>query len=425
MLQSGVISWGIATVVSMNCRIHRGCHEIGGNCVEIEASDHRIVLDLGLPLDDGAVELPDIKGIKSADDSLLGILISHPHPDHYGLLERLPDHVPVYMSAAAHRIIAVSSFFTPLPGTGNCRPKYYSDRQPIHLGPFRITPYLIDHSAFDSYCFLVEAGNRRLFYSGDIRAHGRKASLFEEIVTNPPEDIDVLICEGTQVGRDGGFDYPDEHSVANKMAEIFSSTKGISLVWCSSQNIDRISSVYEAAKLSNRRLIIDVYTAEVLRASGDGTLPNPAQDDVSVYLPFSQKSLIKRKKAFERVRPYYAHRIYPEALAEEATRSVMIFRPSMLRDLEKAQCLDGAVLISSLWSGYVKRDSGNIAKMESMGIARHHIHTSGHATVDELKRFVAAFPDSRIVPIHLEDRQGFQDLFQNVDVKDDGQWWEA
>jgi hypothetical protein len=33
-----------------------------------------------------------------------------------------------------------------------------------------------------------------------------------------------------------------------------------------------------------------------------------------------------------------------------------------------------------------------IDKMKSMGIEHHHVHTSGHATLDELKRFVAAFP---------------------------------
>ena len=61
--------------------------------------------------------------------------------------------------------------------------------------------------------------------------------------------------------------------------------------------------------------------------------------------------------------------------------------------------------------------------MTRMGKVRPHIYTSGHATVDELERFVSAFPDSRVVPIHLQDREGFEELFQNVDSKDDGEWW--
>ena len=34
----------------MRVRIHRGSHEIGGNCIELEAEGARIVLDLGRPL---------------------------------------------------------------------------------------------------------------------------------------------------------------------------------------------------------------------------------------------------------------------------------------------------------------------------------------------------------------------------------------
>uniref|UniRef100_UPI001C5CADBA hypothetical protein n=1 Tax=Escherichia fergusonii TaxID=564 RepID=UPI001C5CADBA len=66
-----------------------------------------------------------------------------------------------------------------------------------------ITPYLADHSAFDAYSLLVEAHGKRAFYSGDIRAHGRKARLFENLVEHPPQAIDVLLLEGTTLSRPG------------------------------------------------------------------------------------------------------------------------------------------------------------------------------------------------------------------------------
>ena len=263
----------------MRCRIHRGCHEIGGNCIEIESHGKRIVLDIGLPLkDESFATVPDISGLTSHDDSLLGIFISHPHPDHYGLLEQITEHVPVYMGDVARKIIEVSAFFTPLPSLGQVQPRIYTDRQPIQIGPFTITPISIDHSAHDSYCLLIETEGKRLIYSGDIRAHGRKADLFHRLVSNPPENIDVLICEGTQIGRVPDFAYPDEHSVAARMAELFKNTEGMCLVWCSGQNIDRIASVFEATKQSGRQLILDMYTAEIMRATGDANLPKPGQN---------------------------------------------------------------------------------------------------------------------------------------------------
>ena len=408
----------------VRCRIHRGCHEIGGNCVEIEAGGKRIVLDIGLPLNDESdTELPDVPGFLSPDSDLLAVIISHPHPDHYGLLERVAEEVPVYMGAAARRIIDVSGFFTPLPTLGDFEPLPYSSGEPMELGPFRITPFLIDHSAYDSHCFLIEVCGKKIFYSGDIRAHGRKSHLFDEFVADPPVGIDVLICEGTQIGRDPDFAFPDEDAVTVAMAEHFRAAKGMGLVWCSSQNIDRVVSVFEAAKASGRKLIIDMYTAEVLRATGANDVPIPGQEDVLVYLPFSQKSLIKRQQAFEIPKPYYPHRIYPETLADVASSSVMIFRPSMLRDLKAAKCLDGAVLVSSVWAGYLPKERERIDEMKNLGVTHHHVHTSGHATVDELKRFVGAFLGSRIVPIHLEDRDGFVLLSPMVELKNDHEWW--
>jgi ribonuclease J len=34
----------------MRLRIHRGAEEIGGNCIEVEATGQSILLDLGAPL---------------------------------------------------------------------------------------------------------------------------------------------------------------------------------------------------------------------------------------------------------------------------------------------------------------------------------------------------------------------------------------
>jgi len=410
----------------MRCRIHRGCHEIGGNCVEVESQDKRIVLDIGLPLrDENAVGVPDINGLMSPDDSMLGIFISHPHPDHYGLLEQITEPVPVYMGEASRRIIEVSSFFTPLPPLGELEPLGYSDRQPIEMGPFTITPFRIDHSAYDSHSLLVEADDKRLFYSGDIRGHGRNADLFRGLISDPPPDIDVLICEGTHVGRDPDFAYPDEQSVAEGMVKIFNDTKGMVLAWCSAQNTDRLVSVWDAAQRSHRQLILDMYTAEIIRAAQDDSLPKAGKDGVAVFLPYSQKQRIKREEAFHIPKAYYPHRIYPEQLADAATHSVMIFRPSMLRDLQKAECLDGAVFISSVWSGYVHRSQEQIDKMTKMGIDRFHVHTSGHATVDELKQFMKAIRGARIVPIHLEDPEAFAELSDRVELRNDHKWWEV
>ena len=150
----------------MRIRIHRGTREIGGTCIEIEAQGQRIVLDVGLPLDapDEGHEtlLPDVSGFREADDSLLAVLISHPHQDHYGLARYLRADVPVFIGEAAHRMLTAASRYVPN-GHAFSAPNYFRHRTPVDIGPFRVTPFLVDHSAFDAYALLVEADGQRVF----------------------------------------------------------------------------------------------------------------------------------------------------------------------------------------------------------------------------------------------------------------------
>lgn len=96
---------------------------------------------------------------------------------------------------------------------------FLAHRRPFDVGPFRITPYHNDHSAFDAYSLLVEADGRRLFYSGDIRGHGRKAGIFDELLRKPPRAVDVLLMEGTNVRPDTGAGTPDEPTLTEADVE--------------------------------------------------------------------------------------------------------------------------------------------------------------------------------------------------------------
>ncbi len=191
------------TDTGMRICIHRGAHEIGGSCVEVESSGQRIVLDVGLPLDaeDAETLLAPVKGFREPDSTLLAVAISHPHQDHYGLAHYLRPELPILIGEAAHHILRAASAFTPS-GVDFKNTTYLQDRRPIDLGPFEITPYLVDHSAYDAYAFLVSADGKRLFYSGDLRGHGRKARTFEALLQYPPANIDVLLMEGTVIGRE-------------------------------------------------------------------------------------------------------------------------------------------------------------------------------------------------------------------------------
>lgn len=413
----------------MRVCIHRGAQEIGGTCIEVESRGKRIVLDVGLPLDTDPsdVELHPIPGFDSPDPSLLGVVISHPHQDHYGLAHRLPGSTPYLIGEAAGSILAAAEVFSPA-GITLENTTHLQDRQPIVLGPFTITPYLVDHSAYDAYAVLVEADGKRLFYTGDIRAHGRKGKLFERLVRDPPRDVDVLLMEGTRVWDISIGEHvrdKSESTLEDSLVEQFKAISGMPLVWCSGQNIDRLVSVFRACRRSGRKLIVDMYTAHVLRATGNRNIPQADWHDIRVFLPYFQKQRIKRTGAFDVATLYRRHRIYPEELAEVASTSVILFRPSMMRDLDDAGCLDRAKLVYSMWAGYLEREEQRpfLTWLTERGIPLEIVHTSGHAGTGDLRRLREAFPGAVVVPVHSEQGEMFGELFENALCKRDGEWW--
>lgn len=312
----------------MRACIHRGAHEIGGSCVELEHQGQRVLLDLGRPLTarlDEDVPLPPMPGLEVDDPSLLGIVVSHGHPDHWGLVPSIGSGVPLYVGKATAQILREAAFFSPagadLHATG-----YLDDRQPFELGPFTITPYLVDHSAFDAYALLVNAGGRRLFYSGDLRAHGRKARVFEELIAHPPQGIDALLLEGTTIQRRAGGQSPSESEVEERCVDLFGRAEGLVLACYSGQNIDRLVTLYRAARRSGRIFVHDLYTATIARASGlPKTIPQADWDGVRVFVSLSQRLKVKRSEEFDRINWVRGRPIFAEELAGRTGDLVLTF----------------------------------------------------------------------------------------------------
>ena len=389
-------------------RIHGGRREIGGNCIELIEGSQRIVLDMGIPLaaeNPDEVPLPDIPGLPEPDESLLGVLVSHAHLDHYGLLSRVGDHVPVYMGEATARIIEEAAFFTRMPLPKNIKP-CLSCGVELELGPFRVRPYLVDHSAYESFAFLVDTKDDRLFYTGDIRAHGYKASLMEQLLRNPPAGVNKLIIEGTRVPPNGEEDTHgnmSEADVVDALMDVFKRTEGLAMVVCSGQNIDRIVSVTKAANRSNRAILLDLYASTMLQATGNPKVPQHYRENTSVFIPRSQRVAVLESAEFWRTEELDADRIYLKDIRRDPSRWVAMVRVSTVPELLKAGCLEGSSAVWSMWPGYLEdSDSGRrFSKLcAENGIPIEVVHSSGHAPAEFLKRFERAINPKEVIRIH-------------------------
>mgnify|MGYP003382323440 CR=1 FL=1 len=409
----------------MDVRIHRGSHEIGGSCIEIATAGKRILIDAGLPLsgfNDGASPpLPQVDF-----DSLLAVVISHPHLDHYGLLPWLPS-TPIVMGSAARRILLAAAPFMrqTLPTLAG---QDLVDRCPFTIGPLTITPYLVDHSAYDAYALLIEAEGKRLFYSGDFRLHGRKSALMERLISQPPAAIDALLMEGTTLGRPPSERGPQtEDELEAEFCASFRETSGLALIQTSAQNIDRMVTLYRACQKAGRTLLIDLYTAIILEATGNPRLPQSHWLHVALCVPLRQRIQIKRNAWFGQLNRHARHRLFLKRdVAAHPEKFALLFRDLWRPDLEKAGCLAGASFTYSQWPGYMQRDdfAPTGAWLAAHGIPTRLTHTSGHADAAGLRRFAQAIYPRRLVPIHTVHPEDYNDFGIPVTIQLDGAWWQ-
>lgn len=374
----------------MKIHIHRGQNQIGGNIVEIATEKTKIILDIGLELDDEKNKvLPDIPGLfdhKGYD----GVFVTHYHGDHLGLAYRIHKDIPLYMGEKSAGIIRVSDAYKGVP---TLHPRgFLEHKKPITVGDITVTPYLCDHSAFDSYMLLCEAEGERILYTGDFRGNGRKP--YDWLLSELPGKVDKLICEGTTLSREG-YVAVSEGALEEQAVKLLGQHKGPVFVLQSSMNIDRIVTMYRAAKRTGRIFLEDVYMADITSSIG-GSIPNPAFSDVYAFTT--------SRSRYEGLRKY-AHRMGKDRIAK--TPFVMCVRTSMLRYLhtlsEKMSFHDG-LLIYSFWSCYREKEDMQhfLSACEAMGLEIVTLHTSGHADYAAIKRLVDRVHPDEIIPIHTE-----------------------
>lgn len=402
----------------MQVTIHKGSHEIGGTCIQVSSGDTTILLDVGLPLS------PNSQPVDISCLAVDAVLVSHPHQDHFGLMASLRPSTPVYIGRLARSLIDATQVFR---GKDRYSLNFHDFEawQPFAIGEFTITPYLVDHSAVDAYAFLIEAEGKRFFYSGDLRSHGRKGILFENLVRHPIRGIDVLFLEGTMMRRSND-QFPDEKSVEDKIIETIQPQKNISFLISSSQNIDRIVSAYKACKHASKLLVIDTYTAwvlEQLRQVSQHT-PNMEWPAMRVFATHSWDEILRANPDYfgDFRKRFYRHRVKREELHATPASFLYFGRMSSFRFIDEFKSAAAPVnVIYSQWLGYLDRNYADYPGSDKISALRGdtsanfvYAHTSGHAPVEELKRLAEALKPKMLIPIHTEHGEDFSQLFANV-----------
>lgn len=411
----------------MNITIHRGANQIGGSCIELATEKTRILLDVGkeLPsLDETVpVETELLPGVKALieQQAVAAVLISHSHGDHVGLIGQVNPAIPVYIGKGALHIYNTTARFTGSQPLANPVVFFESSRPQI-IGDFTVTPYLVDHSGYDAYGFVIEAGGKTVVYTGDFRDHGKKAKATAYFKNHLPSGIDALLIEGTMMTRSMEA-LETEDQLEEKARELMQSSDKPVLVLQSSTNIDRLVGMYKAATKNNRIFVMDIFTAHIVSQLA-ASIPklSPSFDNIRVIYPFWLTRKMFEKDHDHLMNQFSRYKITKEELGRRQDYC-LLFRPSMLSDLQHIDHLEGAELIYSQWSGYKhqKKIKAVLDFADQKKIRLTNLHTSGHASAQALKAFIQQCNPRMVLPIHTENPDSFLRYGNAVYLPKDGE----
>lgn len=371
--------------------------------------------------------LPPVEGIYLEDSfensDCLGVLLSHPHSDHYDYARYLKRTIPLYALNTCiatirsrdeidvtvkkdYRFFIESEFEPSL----RFRPLDRSTVSPV--GPFNVRIFEVDHSTPGAASFFVESGGKSVAYTGDIRFHGRNAWLSEDFISSlKGEKVDLLITEGTHTEKTSPG---SEEEVYQKVLATVEKCKGLVLAHFSITDLSRLETFLKISRETDRKLIIGFKLFKLLY---DLCLREKVLENYNEILTFEGVCLYKKQKEIEYMwekelgeiaRRLGLKTIQAEQLKEaiEQKSSILVLNFYDFNELTYIKPISGSIFILSQSEPFDEEGIIDFEKLknwlEFLGIPMFSIHCSGHADPFSLKRIIETLSPEKTLVVHSE-----------------------
>ena len=378
----------------MKIIVHRGTHQIGGCATEIKTDTNRIIIDAGTELNSNSNL--SIMGVTEGVSDCDAVLYTHFHSDHIGLMDQINEDIPQYISKLSIEILKLEKrVHHPNIHYVLDDMKPYETKETLTFGNIKVTPFMVDHSAFDSHMFLIEADGKRILHTGDFRTHGFRGKGLFPTLEKYVGSVDVLICEGTNLNRQEATSMT-EWELSQKARHLLEENKYV-FVACSSTNIDRFAAIASAVPYG-KYCVCGWYHKRLL-------------DAVS-----------KHSGKYTRLYQFPKMLTYRDNLLKKMEKRgfcMFITLGSYSSNLMLEQFKDkDPLIIYSMWWGYLDDER---LKNAVSGYRLEMLHTSGHADIETIRKVADIVSPDMIIPIHTEKPDALSTSFPKTYVANDGE----
>ena len=414
-----------------------------------------------------------------------GVLLSHAHLDHSGYISFLKSSIPVYSTAVAAFISKAMQdsgksgfdqsvcYFNPVawdcPGGWKQSALLSDSRTPKqqrqfciadgHLGElsaeavqfwaqgfwektpkqkelvscplnahsdcsFNLRCFPVDHSIPGACAWGVETGSGWIFYSGDLRLHGKRSSFTETFIKEASALHPVaLLLEGTNVERESNV---TEREVYENALKVIAQAKSLVIADFSARDVDRLLTFLQIARDTNRKLAIlpkDAYLLKTVRLLEPET-PDLAQDcNLVIYqdtIASKSPTIWMRNICQE----YDSKIVLAEDVRSAQDKFILCFSFLDINELPSIRPASGSLYVFSSSEPHDEEQEIDFRRLhewlkhfgikpfglplESNGDWRvpeeeKGLHASGHACGTDLLRIAREIKPRVLIPVHSEN----------------------
>jgi ribonuclease J len=286
----------------------------------------------------------------------------------------------------------------------------------------------VDHSIPGCVAFVLETESGAIAYTGDLRLHGAQGKLTADFAKAAASfKPQVLICEGTRVGRDVE-EMVTEGDVRETAAKAIRAAKGLVIADFGSRNLERLSTFREIAADCGRQLVLMTKDIHLLRANfvASGAGIDPATDPV--ILLFEEEKAAE-SSADKTIYETYAKKLVGTSqISKDQGKFIVCFSYWDVNELILIKPVPGSIYIYSSSEAYDEEQRADMQRLRNwlvhLGITplgvpdpatgkplagETRFHASGHAAPDDLLEIVRIINPKTLVPVHTENPRFFVD----------------
>lgn len=387
-----------------------GLGQIGKNIMALEYEDDIIIMDMGFSFpgeDQPGIDLvvPDVAYLEERKHKIRGIVITHAHEDHVGgipfLLPKIP--APIYGGQFTIKFIERKLEEYHLEFKPELHIIDQDQNQKIQLGVFSIEFIRITHSIPDACALAVRTPVGTIINTGDWRFEENpidgKLSDKATLKKVGDEGVLMLMCDSTSCEKPGRSE--TEREIVDTIDEILVRNYNKRAIVASfSSQITRMQIIIDAVAKAQRKLVVVgrsmLSNLELAVKLGYIKVPpgllikaqdmKSYQDSQLVVLTTGSQgeefSALQRMGSGE-------HR---DVKLKEG--DIVILSSSIIPGNEKS--VWGMVDNLYRWGAYVyQKDTAGLDDLGSL-------HSSGHASIDEIKEMIELVRPKYFLPIHGE-----------------------